>query len=51
MQSFLLETGVKAKMLTYVLPTERRLVVSFGRFFKYFGNQGELEKTETTKYS
>jgi len=31
------------------MPTEKRLVVSFWTFFKYLGNQGELERTETTK--
>jgi len=37
-------------MLTFVLPTEERLVVHFGRFFfKFLGNQGELERTETAK--
>jgi len=36
-------------MLTFVLPTEKRLVVSFWTFIKYLGNQGELERTETTK--
>jgi len=29
-----LEPAVKAKMLTFVLPTEERLVVSFGHFFQ-----------------
>jgi len=29
--------------------TEKSLVVSFWTFFKFLGNQGELEKTETTK--
>jgi len=28
-----LETAVKAKMLTFVLPTEKRLVISFWIFF------------------
>jgi len=32
-----------------VLPTEKSLVVSFGTFFKFLSNQGELERTETTK--
>jgi len=32
-----------------VLSTEKRLVVSFYTFFNYLGNQGQLEKTETTK--
>jgi len=44
-----LGSAVKTKMLTFVLPTEKRLVVSFWTFFKFFGNQGELERTETTK--
>jgi len=29
--------------------TEKSLVVSFGTFFQIFSNQGELERTETTK--
>jgi len=41
-----LEPAVKAKLLTFVLPTEKRLVVSF---FKFLGKQGELEKIETSK--
>jgi len=32
-----------------VLPTEKSLVVSFWTFFKFLGNQGELERTETIK--
>jgi len=32
-----------------VLPTEKSLVVSFWTFFKFLSNQGEVEKTETTK--
>jgi len=32
-----------------VLPTEKCLVISFGSFFKFLSNQGELERTETTK--
>jgi len=32
-----------------VLTTEKSLVVSFWTLFKFFGNQGELERTETTK--
>jgi len=40
-----------------VLPTEKYLVtslwsifqISLGPFFKFLGNQGELERTETTK--
>jgi len=44
-----LEPAVKAKMLTFVLPTKKSFVVSFWKFFKFFGNQGELQRTETTK--
>jgi len=44
-----LEPAVKAKMIAFVLPTEKHLVVSFWTYFKYFGNLGELERTETTK--
>jgi len=44
-----LEPAVKAKMFTFVLPTEKRLVVLFWSFFKYLGKQGELERTEITK--
>jgi len=36
-------------MLIFVLLTEKSLVVSFWTFFKFLGNQGELERTETTK--
>jgi len=32
-----------------VLPTEKSLIVSFWTFFKFLGNQGKLERTETTK--
>jgi len=32
-----------------MLPTKKHLVVSFWTFFKFLGNQGELERTETTK--
>jgi len=32
-----------------VLSTEKSLVVSFWTFFKFLGNHGELERTETTK--
>jgi len=31
-------------MLIFVLPTKKRLVVLFWTFFKFLGNQGELEK-------
>jgi len=44
-----LETTVKAKMLTFVLPTEKHLALLFWTFFKYFCNHSKLEKTETTK--
>jgi len=33
-----------------VLPTEKSLVVSFWTFFKFLGNQGELERTEATTF-
>jgi len=36
--------NVKAKMLTLVLPNE-----NIWTFFKFLGNQGELERTETIK--
>jgi len=36
-------------MLTFVMRTEKRLVVLFWTFFKFLGSQGKLEKTETTK--
>jgi len=44
-----LETAVKAKrkMLTFVLPTEKRLVVSLWTFLNYLGNYSELEKPES----
>jgi len=32
-----------------VLPTEKHLVVSFWTFFQISRQQGELERTETTK--
>jgi len=32
-----------------VLPSEKSLAVSFWTFFKFLSNQGELERTETTK--
>jgi len=35
--------------LLNVLPNEKSLVVSFWTFLKFFGNQGELERTETIK--
>jgi len=46
----LLETAVKPKMLTFVLPIEKRLIVYFGHFLKYLGNRSELERTETVKH-
>jgi len=39
----LLETAVMAKMLTFVLPTKKRLVVSFWTSFKYLCNHIKLE--------
>jgi len=36
-------------MLTYVLPTEKRLIVSFWTFFKYLSNHSELERTKINK--
>jgi len=36
-------------MLIFVLLTEMSLVVSIWTFFKFLGNQGELERTETNK--
>jgi len=45
-----LKPAVKAKKLTFVLPTEKHLVVSIWTFFKKFlGNQDELERVKTTK--
>jgi len=45
----LLETAVKTKMLTFVLLSEKSLVVSIWTFFKYLNNHSELERTETPK--
>jgi len=45
----LFETAFKPKMLTFVLPTEK-LRLQFHSFFKYLGNQDELEKTRATKH-
>jgi len=39
---------IKKNMLK-VLPTEKSLVVSFWTFLKFLGNQGELERTESTE--
>jgi len=36
-------------MLIFLLPIKKRLIVSFWTFFNFLGNQGELERTETTK--
>jgi len=36
-------------MLIFVLPIKKLLVVLFWTFFKFLGNQDELERTETTK--
>jgi len=33
----------------YLKIIEKRFVVSFCTFYKFLGNQGELERTETTK--
>jgi len=44
-----LEPAVKAERLTFVLPTEKHLIVSFDIFFKFLGKQGELERTQTIK--
>jgi len=44
-----LKTAVKTKMLSFVLPTEKRLVVSFWTFFKYLDNHNELEKLKLSK--
>jgi len=44
-----MEPAVKSKLLSFMLPTEKRLVVSFWTFFQFLGNQGELERTETTE--
>jgi len=40
----LLETAAKAKRLTFVLSTEKYLVVSFWTISKFLGTHGELEK-------
>jgi len=39
--------GPLSMLLTFVLPTEKRLVVSFWTLFKYLGKQGELKKTKS----
>jgi len=41
-------TVVIETYLLKVLSTENSLVVSFWTFFKFLGNQGKLERTETT---
>jgi len=38
-----LETAAKAKMLDFVLPTEKGLVV-YGHFYKFLVNHSELKK-------
>jgi len=45
-----LEPVVKAKMLAFVLPTEKHLVVSFSTFFQISWQPGELKRTETAKH-
>jgi len=45
-----LEPAAKAKMLSFVLPTEKCLVVSFGHFFKFHCNHGELEEPRPPKF-
>jgi len=37
-------------MLTFVLPTKKRLEVSLRTFFKYLGNEDELEKRNQQKF-
>jgi len=39
----------QAKILTFVLSTEKRLIVLFWTFFKYLRNHSELKRTKTTK--
>jgi len=36
-------------MLTFVLPTEKRLVDLFWTFFKYLDNQGKLKEPSPSK--
>jgi len=43
-----LEPAIKAKMLTFLLPTEKRLVVSFSTFFQISRQPKRIRKTETT---
>jgi len=40
---------VAIEALLKLLPIEKSLVVSFWTFFKFLGNQGELERTKTAK--
>jgi len=46
-----LEPAVKAKMLTlsFVLPTEKCLVVSFWTFFQILSNNSELKEPKSPK--
>jgi len=39
-----LESAVKAKLLTFVLPTEKRLVVSFWTFFQISQQLRQIRK-------
>jgi len=45
----LLETAVKAKMLTFALLTEKRVIVSFRTYFLIYRQRQRIRKTETTK--
>jgi len=45
-----LKTAVKTKMLAFLLPTKKRLVVPFSTFFKYLGNHSKSEKMKPPKY-
>jgi len=38
------------EMLIFMLPIEKRLVVSCRTFFKFLGNQEKLERTENTNF-
>jgi len=44
-----LETAVKAKMLTFVLPIQKRLMVLFWTYFNISATKAKLERTETSK--
>jgi len=41
-----LEPAVKAKMLTFVLPTEKRLVVSFWKYFQISRQPRRIRKNQ-----